>query len=131
MKKTAFALLCLFLIIIGKSQETSILGKWKVNCAAERINISQLHVCDLCPTTLLNNNTALVEEFELEFLKDQIKFHHEEVPLELSYKFNAENNSISFKYLGKPYVFKQYILNDPSVQILVAETGEVLYLKKL
>lgn len=88
-------------------------------------------MCDLCPTTLLNNNTAIVEEFELEFTKSEIKFPHEEVPLEISYVFNPDKNSISFKYLGKPYVFKQYILNDRSVQILVAETGEVLYLKKL
>lgn len=125
----------MFLVIlfslIGKAQESNIKGKWKVNCALEKKAEGQLHVCDICPSTMLANNTAVIEEFELEFTGSMIKFEHAEVPIEIAYTFLQETNSIKFKYLQKEYHFKMMIISDPFVQILVAETGEVLYLKKI
>lgn len=131
MKKFCIGIILLFNFIFLNAQETNIIGKWKVSCPAERKSSSQLHMCDLCPTTILNNNTALVEEFELEFTKEEIKIQHEEVPIGITYKYEAENNSISFRYLGKTYLFKILLQSDPKVNILVAETGEILYLKRI
>lgn len=131
MKKLCISLILILSIHCLNAQETNLIGKWKVSCPAERKNSSELHMCDLCPTTMLNNNTAIVEEFELEFTKEEIKIQHEEVPIGIVYKYETENNSISFRYLGKTYMFKILLMTDPKVNILVAETGEVLYLKKL
>lgn len=113
------------------AQEINIKGKWKVNCVIERKNQETLHTCDICPTTTLANNTAVVEEFDLEFLANTIKVPTEEVTIELPYEYNKDNNEVKFHYKGKDYAFKCMIVSDPNVQILMAESGEVLYLKRL
>ncbi len=131
MKKTALLFLVTLLSIFCNAQESTIKGKWKVNCALEKKAKGQLHVCDICPSTMLANNTAVIDEFVLEFTGSVIKLEHEEVPIEVAYTYFQETNSIKFKYLQKEYHFKIMIISDPFVQILVAESGEVLYLKKI
>jgi hypothetical protein len=127
-KITAF-----LLFIAGSSfaQEVNIKGKWKVNCVIERKDQATLHTCDICPTTILANNTAVVEEFELEFLANTIKVPTEEITIELPYEYNRENNEVKFHYKGKDYAFRCMIVSDPNVQILMADSGEVLYLKRI
>ncbi len=123
----------LFLLIASFvcAQEINIKGRWKVNCVIERKDTATLHTCDICPTTLLANNTAIVEEFELEFLSKTIKVPTEEITIEIPYSFNKEMNEIKFHYKEKDYSFKAMIVSDSNVQILIAESGEILYLKRL
>ncbi len=120
-----------FLYLFIQAQEVNIKGKWKVNCPLEKNENGTLHVCDLCPRTMLNNNAAIVEDFVLEFTDETIKLDHEEVPIEIAYKFDKNTNRLRFKYLQKEYVFKVMIVSDPFVHIMIAESGEVLYLKKI
>jgi hypothetical protein len=123
----------LLLLIAGFSfaQEVNMKGKWRVNCVIERKDQSTLHTCDICPTTILANNTAVVEEFELEFLANTIKVPTDEVTIEIPYEYNKDNNEVKFHYKEKDYAFRAMIVSDPNVQILMAESGEVLYLKRL
>jgi len=123
--------LLVFLASLSFAQDINIKGKWKVNCVLERKDEKTLHTCDICPTTTLANNTAVVEEFELEFLEKTIKVPTEEVTIELPYEFNKEVNEVKFHYKGKDYSFKAMIVSDANVQILMAESGEILYLKRL
>jgi hypothetical protein len=123
--------LLLFVACFSFAQDVNIKGKWKVNCVIERKDQATLHTCDICPTTMLANNTAVVEEFELEFLANTIKVPTEEVTIEIPYEFNKENNEVKFHYKQKDYAFKAMIVSDSNVQILMAESGEILYLKRL
>jgi len=131
MKFFFVGVLSLFFCLNLFAQEVNLIGKWKVNCALEKNENGTLHVCDICPRTMLNNNTAIVEDFDLEFTAQSIKLDHEEVPIEIAYQFDPATNRVKFKYLQKEYVFKAMIVSDPMVQILIAESGEVLYLKKI
>jgi len=131
MKKSLFLLIAIFLIKTAFSQEINIQGKWKVNCAFEKKDNATFHVCDFCPTTMLKNNTAVVEEFDIEIAENSIKFTTEEVQIEIPYTWDISTYSIKFKYIQKEYAFKAMVVTDRNVQILVAESGEVLYLKKL
>jgi hypothetical protein len=126
---SVFALI--ILIGFAKAQDINITGKWKVNCTLQKNENGTLHVCDLCPSTMLNNNTAIIDEFEIEFTTTSIKWQNEELSIEIPYEIEKATNKLKFKYAQKEYVFKAMIVSDPFVQILVAETGEVLYLKKL
>jgi hypothetical protein len=121
----------LFFTCFISAQNLDLKGKWKVNCALEKKNETTFHVCDFCPTTILNNNTAIVEEFNIEVSESAIKFTTEEVKIEIPYEWDKSTYTIKFKYLQKDYSFKAMVVSDPQVQVLVAETGEVLYLKKL
>lgn len=125
--------LALFICFLGsfKAQDLNIIGKWKVNCTLQKNEDGTLHVCDLCPSTILNNNTAIIDEFEILFTSTSIKWQNDEVSIEIPYEIDKATNKLKFKYAQKDYVFKAMIVSDPFVQILVAETGEVLYLKKL
>ena len=129
--KTWLAFLLLFFTAFISAQDLDIKGKWKVNCALEKKDNATFHVCDFCPSTILNNNTALVEEFDIEITENVIKFTTEEVKIEIPYEWDKATFTIKFKYLQKDYTFKAMVVSDPFVQILVAESGEVLYLKKL
>lgn len=124
-------LFLLFLANLSYAQEVNIMGKWKVNCVLERRDTSTLHTCDICPTTILANNTAIIEEFELEFLERTIKVPTEEITIEIPYSFNKKLNEVKFHYKEKDYSFKAMIVSDVNVQILMAESGEILYLKRL
>jgi hypothetical protein len=128
---TRITVLLLFVACFSFAQDVNIKGKWKVNCVIERKDQATLHTCDICPTTMLANNTAVVEEFELEFLANTIKVPTEEVTIEIPYEFNKENNEVKFHYKQKDYAFKAMIVSDSNVQILMAESGEILYLKRL
>jgi hypothetical protein len=64
-------------------------------------NRSELHRFNLCPKTIFNNNTAIKEEFELAFTKEEIKLQHEEEPNAIVYKHEAGNNTITCTYLRK------------------------------
>ncbi len=130
MKNLLFAL---FLIstLITNAQDLSLKGKWKVNCALEKKDSAKFHVCDFCPTTMLKNNTAVVEEFDIEITETAIKFTTEEIQIEIPYTWDRSTYTIKFKYTQKEYVFKAMVITDLNAQILVAESGEVLYLKKL
>lgn len=121
----------LFIASFSFAQKLDIRGKWKVNCVLERKDSLTLHTCDICPTTILANNTAVIEEFELEFLATTIKVPTEEVTIEIPYEFNKDINEVKFHYKGKDYSFKAMIVSDANVQILMAESGEILYLKRL
>jgi hypothetical protein len=114
-----------------QAQELDLKGKWKVNCALEKKDSTTFHVCDFCPSTMLNNKTAIVEEFNIEITEASIKFTTEEVQIDIPYTWDRSTYTIKFKYTQKEYSFKAMVVSDPFVQILVAETGEVLYLKKL
>ncbi|MFO0358740.1 MAG: hypothetical protein ACK50A_17425 [Sphingobacteriaceae bacterium] len=131
MKKLISLVLLMLFFVTMKSQDLNIIGKWKVNCTLQKNENGSLHVCDLCPSAMLNNNTAIIEEFEIEFTATAIKWQNEEVSIEIPYEIDKAINKLKFKYAQKEYAFKAMIVSDPFVQILVAETGEVLYLKKL
>ena len=127
-------LLLLFVLInslVATAQDLNLKGKWKVNCALEKKDSATFHVCDFCPTTMLKNNTAVVEEFDIEITETAIKFTTEEVQIEIPYTWDKSTYTIKFKYTQKEYSFKAMVINDLNAQILVAESGEVLYLKKL
>ncbi|MBK7310564.1 MAG: hypothetical protein IPI93_07165 [Sphingobacteriaceae bacterium] len=80
---------------------------------------------------MLKNNTAVVEEFDIEITETAIKFTTEEVQIEIPYTWDRSTYTIKFKYTQKDYSFKAMVITDLNAQILVAESGEVLYLKKL
>ncbi|MBP9070433.1 MAG: hypothetical protein KBG47_13055 [Bacteroidia bacterium] len=127
-------LLLLFVLInslVATAQDLNLKGKWKVNCALEKKDSATFHVCDFCPTTMLKNNTAVVEEFDIEITETAIKFTTEEVQIEIPYTWDKSTYTIKFKYTQKDYSFKAMVITDLNAQILVAESGEVLYLKKL
>lgn len=126
-----FTALLLFVTFFASAQQVDMKGKWRVNCVLEKKDMATLHVCDICPTTILANNTAVVEEFDLEFLDKTIKVPTEEVTIEIPYTFNSKINEIKFHYKEKDYAFKAMIVSDSNVQILMAESGEILYLKRL
>jgi hypothetical protein len=130
MKQLFFVLIFLG-AFISKAQDLSLKGKWKVNCALEKKDSAKFHVCDFCPTTMLQNNTAVVEEFDIEITETAIKFTTEEIQIEIPYTWDKSTYTIKFKYTQKEYSFKAMVINDLNAQILVAESGEVLYLKKL
>lgn len=131
MKNLFLIVVLLFSTLYSRSQDLSLKGKWRVNCALEKKDSVTFHVCDFCPSTILNNNTAIVEEFNIEITESVIKFTTEEVQIEIPYTWDKSTYTIKFKYTQKEYIFKAMVITDLNAQILVAESGEVLYLKKL
>ncbi len=132
MKKLIITSLLFFLTLSSSfSQEVNLKGKWKVNCALDKQEDGKIHFCDICPTTMLANNTAIIEDFEIEITSDVMKYPHDEIVIDIMYQFDKANNTFKFKYLKKEYFFKVLIVSDPNVYVLVAETGEVLYFKKV
>lgn len=131
MKSLLFIPLFIFTVGLSYAQEINLKGKWKVNCALDKLEDGKLHFCDICPTTMLANNTAIIEDFEIEITDDVMKYPHQEIVVDIMYQFDKSNNTFKFKYLKKEYLFKVMIVSDPNVQVLVAETGEVLFFKKV
>lgn len=131
MNKYKSVFFLLFITLFVSAQNLDLKGKWKVNCALEKKDEGTFHVCDFCPTTLLSNNAAIIEDFDIEITETAIKFTTEEVKIEIPYEWDKSTYTIRFKYVQKDYAFKAMIVSDPQVQVFVAETGEVLYLKKL
>ncbi|MFO0435433.1 MAG: hypothetical protein ACK5ZT_09320 [Sphingobacteriaceae bacterium] len=60
MKKLISLVLLMLFFVTMKSQDLNIIGKWKVNCTLQKNENGSLHVCDLCPSAMLNNNTAII-----------------------------------------------------------------------
>ncbi|MGE0567156.1 MAG: hypothetical protein AB7O73_04345 [Bacteroidia bacterium] len=129
--KSLFTFLSVLFITVNSSAQSEIIGKWKVNCPLEKTEAGTLHVCDICPSVMLANNTAIINDFEWEISAESIKFILDSKELEVAYKYDTKTNTLQFKYNEIDYNFKVLVLSDSFANIFKAKSGEILYLKKL
>jgi hypothetical protein len=129
--KSLFTLVSFIILTYSTKAQSEIIGKWKVNCPLEKTNAGTMHVCGICPSVKLANNTAIINDFEWEITAESIKFLFDNKELEVAYKYDSKTNNLQFKYNEKDYNFSVLVLSDSFANIFKAKSGEVLYLKKL
>lgn len=125
-----FLSLFFFLLSLNSFSQSELLGKWKVNCAMEQTDDASIKSCGICPVKTLENS-ALIQEFEMEIGPKEIKIKTENEGTEVRYKFNRNTSSIEFTYKKTDYKFKVLIQTDPTVSIWKDTEGAIVILKKL
>ena len=129
-KKITWSFIFVFIFSIASFAQSELFGKWKVNCAMEQTDDASIKSCGICPVKTLENS-ALIQEFEMEIGPKEIKFKTENEGTEVRYKFNRNNSTIEFTYKKTDYKFKILIQSDTSISIWKDTEGAIVILKKL
>jgi len=86
--------------------------------------------CTLCPIVKDGKSALKICDFEMEFIKDEIKLTIEDVVTNVKYVWDNSTQSISFEYKDKKYKFTVLMTGDPKSNILKDENGRLITLSK-
>lgn len=131
MKKALQLILITLLTLIGFSSfgQSELFGDWKVSCPAEYKDKATIAFCSLCPT-VQENASVLMDDFEMEINKDEIKLNMKYSSTPVKYKWEDKTKSIEFAYNKTTYKFNTLVTDKSNLLILKDKDGLILLLQR-
>lgn len=90
---------------LSKAQ-SELFGSWTAGCTIEKMNISSMSTCGICPTTPVSAQAMNIESFEINITENTIQLGNNEP---VSYTWDKGTNGITFLHNKSEYAFKVLI----------------------
>lgn len=122
-------ILLFFLIDFSSYGQSELYGLWKVNCPIEYTGKNAVAFCGICPATQ-ENNTASIENFEMEITAKEINIQKEHQTTAVPFKWDDAIKTLTFSYDKNNYVFKVLITDRTDLLIWKDKGGLLLLLQR-
>lgn len=131
MKKPFQTTLIILLTLMGFSSfgQSELFGDWKVSCPIEYKDKATIVFCGLCPT-VQESASVLMEDFEMQIDKDEIKLNMKYSGTTVKYKWEDKTKSIEFVYNKNTYRFNSLFTDKSNLLILKDKDGLILLLQR-